>query len=597
MQVDPQRGLSERELRPTFTGMPKSRDEIIEILEEIAVLLQIKGENAFKVRAYENGARTLERNPEPLEVLVGEGRLQDLDGVGKALAEKVETLVREGKLDYYDQLKEEVPPGLRAMAKIASLGGKTIHRLHKELGVETLSDLREACESGRVAALKGMGEKSAAKMLRGLENLETFSQRHLLPAAEDVAFPIVEGLRILEGVSRAEVAGSLRRRKETVGDLDFIVASDDPESVMEWFVARAGVEEVLAHGRTKSSVRFESGLQADLRVVSARQFPAALHHFTGSKDHNVRMRKRALAMGWSLSEWGLQRKGAEGDYEMVEDEANLFARLGLPWIAPELREGGREIEMAESGELPDILRPEEIRGALHNHTNASDGRGTLAEMAAAAEDLGWEYLGIADHSRSSQQANGLSVERLYQQLEEIRSFNRGGAAKVHVFAGTECDILKDGSLDFPDELLAEMDYVVASIHQGGFGQEGDTVTRRIIRALEHPSVTLLAHPTGRLLLQRESYAVDIPKVIDAAAANGKWIEINAHPIRLDLDWREWERAREKGVLACINPDAHRPDGLANIRYGVDMARKAGLSAREVANTRDLAAMKKLLGVS
>lgn len=570
------------------------RDEIVDILEEIAVLLQIKGENAFKIRAYENGARALERASDSLETLIQEDRLRNLDGVGKALAEKVETLFETGKLEYYENLKEEIPDGLRAMANIAGLGGKTIHKLHKELGIDSLDTLRNACETGKIASLKGFGEKSAANILRGLDNLEAFSQRHLLSEAEEIALPVVEGLRSLKGVTRAEIAGSLRRRKETVGDLDFIVAASDPEPVMTWFVERDEVEEIIAHGRTKSSVRFAGGLQADLRVVTEDQFPAALHHFTGSKDHNVQMRKRALEQGLSLSEWGLQPRGGDGEYETVEDETALFARLGLDWISPELREGGREIEAAEAGTLPDLVESNDIRGALHNHTQASDGRGTLEEMAAAAAALGWEYLGIADHSRSSYQANGLSEERLREQLAAIRDFNQSGGSPVHLFAGTECDILKDGALDFPDDLLAEMDYVVVSIHQGGFGQDRDTVTRRIIRALEHPATTLLAHPTGRLLLKRDPYPVDLAKVIDAAAANGKWIEINAHPMRLDMDWREWERAREKGVLACINPDAHRAEGLQNIRFGVDMARKAGLTANEVANTRDLSEMKKLL---
>jgi len=574
-----------------------NRDEIVEVLEEIGVLLQIKGENAFKIRAYENGARTLERMTESLETLVEEGRLQDLDGVGKALAEKVETLFRTGELDFYEKLKAEVPDGLRKMAEISGLGGKSIHRLHKELGVESIESLREACESGKVAALKGFGDKSASKILNGIDNLERFSRRELLSTAEEVAFPVLEGLRGLKAVERAEIAGSLRRRKETVGDLDFIVASDKPEVVMDWFVDREDVEEVIAHGKTKSSVRLGGGLQADLRVVSGIEFPAALHHFTGSKDHNVQMRKRALEQGLSLSEWGLQKKGGDGDYQSVDDEAGLFAKLGLEWIPPELREGGREIDMAETDTLPQLLQLDDIRGALHNHTRASDGRGTLKEMAEEATRLGWEYLGIADHSRSSFQANGLSEERLYEQIDEIRRFNEESEDKVHLFAGTECDILKDGSLDFSDELLAALDYVVVSIHQGGFGQDRDTVTKRIVAAMEHPSVTLLAHPTGRLLLQRDPYPVDLAKVIDAAAANGKWLEINAHPIRLDLDWREWDRAREKGVLACINPDAHRPEGLSYVRFGVDVARKAGLGAEAVANTRNLAEMKKLLDLS
>ncbi|MFP4352629.1 MAG: DNA polymerase/3'-5' exonuclease PolX [Puniceicoccaceae bacterium] len=571
------------------------RDEIVEILEEIAVLLQIKGENTFKSRAYENAARALERTGGSLGTLVEEGRLAELDGVGKALAEKIETLHRTGKLDYYEKLKEAVPEGLRRMADIAGLGGKSIHRIHSELGVETVRGLREACESGEVAALKGFGEKSAAKIRNGIENLERFSRRRLLPDAEEAAGPILDGLRALPAVIRAEVAGSLRRRRETVGDLDFLVAAGEAGEIMEWFTGWKDAADVIARGRTKSSIRLRSGFQADLRVVSEDQFAGALHHFTGSKDHNVRMRKRALERGLSLSEWGLQKRGGGGGYETVRDEKDLFARLGMEWIPPELREGGPEIEWAETGRLPVLVELADIRGALHNHTSASDGRGTIADMAAAAADLGWEYLGIADHSRSSVQANGLDEERLRRQIDEIRAFNRDGGSPVHVFAGTECDILKDGSLDFPDDLLGGLDYVVASVHQAGSGGDG-AITRRIVRALEHPAVTLLGHPTGRLLLRRDPYPVDLARVIDAAAANGKWIEINAHPRRLDLDWREWERAREKGVLACVNPDAHRPEGLAHIRFGVDVARKAGLTAGEVANTCGLAAMKKRLGV-
>ncbi len=575
--------------------MGMDRDEIVEILEEIAVLLQIKGENTFKSRAYENAARALERTGGSLGTLVEEGRLAELDGVGKALAEKIETLHRTGKLDYYEKLKEAVPEGLRRMADIAGLGGKSIHRIHSELGVETVRGLREACESGEVAALKGFGEKSAAKIRNGIENLERFSRRRLLPDAEEAAGPILDGLRALPAVIRAEVAGSLRRRRETVGDLDFLVAAGEAGEIMEWFTGWKDAADVIARGRTKSSIRLRSGFQADLRVVSEDQFAGALHHFTGSKDHNVRMRKRALERGLSLSEWGLQKRGGGGGYETVRDEKDLFARLGMEWIPPELREGGPEIEWAETGRLPVLVELADIRGALHNHTSASDGRGTIADMAAAAADLGWEYLGIADHSRSSVQANGLDEERLRRQIDEIRAFNRDGGSPVHVFAGTECDILKDGSLDFPDDLLGGLDYVVASVHQAGSGGDG-AITRRIVRALEHPAVTLLGHPTGRLLLRRDPYPVDLARVIDAAAANGKWIEINAHPRRLDLDWREWERAREKGVLACVNPDAHRPEGLAHIRFGVDVARKAGLTAGEVANTCGLAAMKKRLGV-
>ena len=571
-------------------------EEVVEVLEEIAHLLEIQGANPFKVRAYTNGARALEQAEDSVETLVAEERLGELEGFGDALTEKVTTLVRTGRLPYYDDLRAKTPDGLLGMLEVSGLGGKSIHKFYKELGIETLPELKAACQDGRVAGLSGFGRKSAAKILDGIENLERYAERHLLPDAEERAFPILEGLRALPGVERAAIAGSLRRRRETVGDLDFLAEAADPEPVMEWFVGREEVSEVLARGTTKSSVRFGNGLQADLRVVDKVTFPSALHHFTGSKQHNILLRQRALERGWSLSEWGLQAvDGENGERETVHEEEELFARLGLAWIPPELREGRDEIERAERGELPDLVRLSDLRGALHNHTTASDGHASLEEMARAAGDLGWDYLGIADHSPSSFQANGLSPERLLAQVGEIRRLNEGGELPVHLFSGTECDILKDGSLDFADEVLAELDYVVVSIHQGGFGQDRDTVTRRIVRALEHPAVTLLAHPTGRLLLQREPYPVDMTKVVDAAAANGKWIEINANPRRLDMDWREWARAREKGVLAITNPDAHRPEHLAYVRYGIDVARKGGLSADDLVNTRTLAEMRKLLG--
>ncbi len=390
---------------------------------------------------------------------------------------------------------------------------------------------------------------------------------------------------------------------ETVGDLDFIVAATEVGPVVDWFVAMPGVKEVTAKGETKASVRFESGLQADLRLLPEEQFAFALHHFTGSKDHNVQMRQRALARGLSLSEWGLVPSEGEGTVKKkvevgspkseVKTEAELFEVLGLKFIPPELREGMGEIEAAEKGELPRLVEEGDLRGAFHNHTTASDGRNTLSEMAAAADALGWEYLGIADHSKSSFQANGLSEERLLKQVEEIKALNATKRFKTHVFSGVECDILAGGELDFEDAVLAKLDYVVASVHNA-FAQDEATMTRRIIKAIEHPCTLMLGHVTGRLLLRREAYRVDVAKTIDAAIANGVIIELNASPWRLDMDWRHWRKAAERGLLCAINPDAHETAGLGHVRAGVNAARKGGLQREQVFTTWPLVEVQKHL---
>jgi DNA polymerase (family 10) len=606
-----------------------TKHEIADALHEIATLLELKGENPFKVRAYQAGARTLEAVEEDaLAALVAEGRLREVKGIGEALAEKIVTLRATGRLEFLDKLRASVEPGLLAMLEVPGLGPKKIKVLHEKLGLKTLAELAAACADGRVAALDGFGEKSQQKIIEGIRNREAYGRRHLWWEAAELAAPILAGLRALPAVTQAESAGSLRRGLETVGDLDFLVAASDAGPVVAWFCAQAGVREVTARGDTKASVRFESGLQADLRIVPAGQLVFALHHFTGSKDHNVQMRQRALARGLSLSEWGLvptaereeQRSGEKGEGKAgrgtvkavvaarrqeaegegtvkvaategkslrVENEAELFAALGLRFIPPELREGLGEIEAAEAGELPRLVELADLRGAWHNHTTASDGRNTLAEMAAAAEALGWEYLGIADHSKSSVQARGLDEARLAAQVAEIQALNAAKKFKTHIFSGTECDILPDGRLDFDDATLATLDYVVASVHSA-FTQDEATMTARIIRAVENPCVTMLGHLTGRLLLRREGYAVNVGKVIDAAIAHRVVIELNAHPNRLDLDWRHWRRAAERGLLCAINPDAHEIAGLAHVRAGVNAARKGWLTREHILNTRPLA---------
>lgn len=575
-----------------------TKNEIADVLDEIAVLLELKGENPFKIRAYTTGARAVEALEQAdLDRLVAAGELQTVKGIGEALAQKITELYQTGKLGFHEKLKASVAPGLVELLEIPGLGARKIKVLHEKLWITSIAELAAACEQGRVAQLPGFGEKTQQKILAGIRNRDAYGRRHVWWEAAAVAEPIVAGLRALPQVLRAEAAGSLRRGMETVGDLDFIVAATEVAPVVEWFTAMPGVSEVTAKGETKASVRFASGLQADLRLVPPEQFAFALHHFTGSKDHNVQMRQRALARGLSLSEWGLEPAEGEGTVKSkaaarqtrteagrIETEAELFRVLGLHDIPPALREGLGEIEAAEAGPLPPLVELGDLRGAFHNHTTASDGRNTLAEMAAAADALGWEYLGIADHSKSSFQANGLNEARLAAQVEEIARLNASGRFRAHLFAGVECDILPDGRLDFAEDVLAALDYVVASVHSV-FSQSEAEMTARIIRAIEHPRTTMLGHLTGRILLRRDAYQVNVPKVLDAAAAHGVVVELNASPWRLDLDWRHWRKAAERGILCAINPDAHDGASLAHVRAGVNAARKGWLRKEHVLNTR------------
>lgn len=583
---------------------PVTKIEIAAILTDIGTLLELKGENPFKTRAYQAGARVVESMSEAeLAERITAGTLDEVKGIGEALAQKIAELHQTGALGFYTKLKESLPPGLVDLLQIPGVGPKKIRALQTKLGIDSIAKLQQACLDGQIAELEGFGEKSQEKILEGIRNREAYGKRHLWIEAWEVAEPILAGLRALPQVRLAEHAGSLRRRMETVGDLDFLVATTEPQPVAAWFVAQPGVKEVTAHGETKASVRLLSGIQADLRLVPPEQFVFALHHFTGSKDHNVQMRHRALQRGLSMSEWGLVPAEGEGTAKAkaegaglktdVKTETELFAKLGLAFVPPELREGLGEIEAAEQAALPALVTAEDIRGVFHNHTTASDGHHPLEEMTAAAQALGLDYLGIADHSKSSVQAKGLSEERLLAQVEAIRALNASGQFKCHVFAGSEVDILPDGRLDFADEVLARLDYVVASVHSS-FRQSREDMTQRIIRALENPYTTMLGHLTGRLLLAREAYEVDFEKVIDAAIAHDVIIELNASPWRLDMDWRHWRKAAEKGLRTSINPDAHSTDQLAYFRIGVDAARKGWLEKRHIFNAGSLAEVRAAL---
>lgn len=561
-----------------------TNEQIAEVLENFGRLLELKGENPFKIRAYSNAVRALETLPEPLEKLVADGRLEEIDGIGKAIAEKITLLVQTGRLPQYDELRESFPPDILTLFELQGLGARKIKVLHDELKISSISSLKRACTDGRVAALAGFGDKTAANILAAIEHRSKNSGVFLLGTAAPVAQRLLDDLRSHPEVLRVEIAGSYRRGKEIVRDLDIIVATREPALVSEDFAGHELVERVLASGATKTSVVLKNGLQCDLRVVSGAEYPFAIQYFTGSKEHNVRLRSRALEKGWSLNEYRFSEVPGRAHAEPIpeiRDEGEIYRALGMRFVPPELREDRGEFEAAESGNLPALIDLQNLRGTFHNHTTASDGRATLEKMAEAAIELGLEYLGIADHSKASYQANGLDAARLAEQHAQIDALNRTFDG-FRIFAGSECDILKDGSLDFPDEVLATLDYVVASVHSVFTLGEAE-MTKRIIKAISNPHVTMLGHLTGRLLTTRDPYPVNIPAIIDAAAETGTIIELNANPRRLDMDWRWWPLAKEKGVKCSINPDAHSTRGLQDLVFGVRAARKGWLTRDDVIN--------------
>ena len=568
-----------------------TKDQVASALREIGTILELQGENPFKCRAYLNGARTLETSATDLTELVRTNRLGELPGIGDALREKITTLITTGKLPYLEELRSSIPAGLLPLLDLPGLGPKKLRALRDKLKIESLEALTQACQDGRLAALEGFGEKTATNLLEAIDRHANYKKLHRLGTALPAARTLLEHLKQSPLVLHAEIAGSLRRGKEVVKDLDLIASSKKPKEVMKLFVSSPNVEKVVNHGETKSSVILAGGIPCDLRVIPPESWATALAHFTGSKEHNIALRQRAIDRGLHLSEWGLL-KGKSKTPLKLKDEKDLHKALGLAFIPPELREDSGEIAAAEKNELPDLLTRDQIRGCLHNHTLASDGQDSLSSMAQAAAEQGLQWLGIADHSKSSFQANGLDAKRLEKQIEEIRLLN-SKKPKCTLLSGTECDILKDGKLDFPDSLLSELDYVVASVHSG-FTSDEKEMTQRIIRAMENPHVTCLGHPTGRLLLEREAYPLNIPKILDAAAATGTWIELNANPWRLDLDWRWWHKARDLGILCCINPDAHKTSHLRFLDFGVTLARKGWLRAQDVVNTRTLSQLRKLL---
>ncbi len=572
-----------------------TRETLIDALEQIATLLELKGENPFKIRAYRTGAETVRTFPGDFLQLARDNQLEGIKGIGEALRDKLHTLAATGALPFLDKLKAEFPDTIFELFDVSGLGAKKIAALYSELGVGSIADLQRACESGAAAELAGFGEKTTAKLLAAIQSRAKYADSFRVDQVAPAVREILDYLRDQPETSRAEVAGSFRRGKETVHDLDFLVATKHPKATMEAFVAPPWVESVIASGPTKTSVRLHSGVQCDLRVVTNAEFPFALVYFTGSKEHNILLRARALKQGWTLNEYRFAPTGPDSPEvpREIYEEAQIHRSLGLEFIDPALREGAGEIEAAGAGTLPRLVEMENLRGTFHNHTTASDGHATLRQMAEAAMELGLQYLGIADHSKSSFQANGLDETRLRAQLDEIRALNEEFAPDFRLFSGSEVDILKDGSLDFPDDLLAELDYVVASVHNVFTLPEAE-MTARIIRAVENPYVTMLGHATGRLLLKREPYAVNIPAILDACAANGTIIELNASPWRLDMDWRWWRMAKEKGIKCSINPDAHSVHGLQDLWYGLRAARKGWLTRQDVINCLPLGKVEAVL---
>jgi DNA polymerase (family 10) len=577
------------------------KDQVAEVLVNIGTLLELKGENPFKTRAYQNAARTIEALSEPLDKVVAEARLGELKGIGEALQQKITELVTTGRLQYYEDLKAATPPGLVAMLEIPGLGPKKIKALHDELGIESVEQLERACKEGKIAGLKGFGEKTQTNILEGIDRRRAYASRHLISDALRQAEPLLEALRSHPDVLRCSPAGSLRRHREVIGDIDLLASSKHAAGVIDFFTHQPGIVKVLAKGETKASVLLEGGIQSDLRVVSDAEYPSALMYFTGSKEHNIIMRQRAIDRGLRLNEYGLFRSKEETrDPKLLvkcRTEEEIFEKLGLHYIPPELREDMGEIAVAEKGALPRLIEWTDLKGSLHNHSTWSDGHQRPEEIAKGMRELGLAYWAITDHSKSSFQANGLDAAQVRQQLKEIAGINAMLAREgtdFRLLSGTEVDILKDGKLDFSDELLAELDVVIASIHQS-FNQTEAETTRRLIGAAQNPYVHMLGHLTGRLLLEREPYKVDQRAVIDACAETGTWIELNAHPMRFDLDWRLWPYAKSKGVKCAINCDAHRFEQASFLRLGAGIARKGWLTREDVVNTLPLKALLKELG--
>ncbi|HEY4759072.1 MAG TPA: DNA polymerase/3'-5' exonuclease PolX [Thermoguttaceae bacterium] len=566
--------------------------EIAAVFDEVADLLEFQDANPFRVRAYRNAARTIHDLPESAAEIVADPdrSLTDIEGIGKDLAEKITILVQTGSLPMLEELLEEIPESVLAIMRVPGLGPKRAAILFKELKIATLDELREACQEHRVQELKGFGAKIEATILQGLDIASEAEHRILWAEADQYVQAILAHMKNCRAIEKIEAAGSYRRGRDTVGDLDFLVVAKKTDAVMDHLAGYEGVAQVLARGDTKMSIRLTAGVQVDLRVVQAKSFGAALQYFTGSKEHNVVLRGLAKDRGLKINEYGVFR----GEKMVAgKTEEDVYGVLDLPCFPPELREARREFQWAVEKKLPKLIELDDIVADLHMHSTWTDGTVSIEAMATAAKQRGLKYIAITDHSQRVSMVNGLNATRVRKQWAEIDDLNKR-LKGITVLKGIEVDILERGGLDLPDSVLAEADWVVASIHYGQ-NQPREQITRRAIEALENPYVCALAHPTGRMLLQRKPYEIDLEAVMRAARDNGKMLELNAHPIRLDLDDVACAAAKNHGVPIVIATDAHRPEGLDAMRYGVIQARRGGLTKEDVANTRSWAQLKKMLG--
>ncbi|MBU2440575.1 DNA polymerase/3'-5' exonuclease PolX [bacterium] len=567
--------------------------ELSRIFEQIARILKIKGENPFKIRAYEKIALVLENLPIDIETIYSQGGLNNIPGVGEGIAKKIEEFLTTGKLEYYEKLKESIPSGVIELLDISEVGPKTAKLLYEELGVDNIEKLEKAVRQHQIKDLPGMGEKSEDNILRGIELYKRRKERVLLGLALPLAEEIVKSLSRLDETDKISFAGSLRRKKETIGDIDILVTSQKPEKIMKTFTSLPQVREILAEGPTKSSVITKDDIHVDVRIVEPISFGAALQYFTGSKAHNIRLRELAIKRNLKINEYGVFDQKTERRITGKEEE-EVYQILNLPFIPPELREDRGEIEAAQENRLPRLVEYSQIRGDLHLHTKWSDGAHTIRQMAEAAKKRGYKYIAITDHSQSLKFAGGLTEERLREQVEEIQKLNQE-LDDFTVLTGIEVDIKSDGSLDFSDEILSKLDVVVAAIHSG-FKQESKIITERIIKAMQNGFVNIIAHPTGRLIGYRESYQVDINEIMKVASETGTILEINAYPERLDLNDVYCRMAKEKGVQLAVETDAHSIDGLEFMNLGVDVARRGWLEEKDIVNTLPLDKLFKRLKI-
>jgi DNA polymerase (family 10) len=569
--------------------LPLANDEIATIFENCADMLQIKGESVHRWLAYRRGAETIREAPRPLNAYLEEGALTDLPGIGKVLAEKIEELLETGKLEFYERLKDEVPIGVLDMMRVNGVGPKKAALFWNELDITDLQQLEEAARANKLQKLSGMGKKSEQKIIDGIEALaRQQTDRTPLAEAYPIAHAILNKLLGLEGVTRGEIAGSIRRGRPTIGDVDILIASKRPEAVMNTVVELPEVMQVLGKGETKTSVQLANGLQVDVRVLPEVSYGTALQYFTGSQQHNIRVREIALKAGYSLNEHALTPVDEHGelkeDYAILcSTEQEVYEKIGLTWVPAEIREDRGEIDLAKQDSLPKLIQLTDIRGDLHMHTTYSDGKQSVQEMAEAALERGREYIVITDHSRSLGVANGLSIERLMAQQEEVRRVNAEMGGAIHVFHGTEMDINVDGSMDFPDEILAQLDFVIASLHVS-LRQDKESITERMLNAVRNPHVDLIGHPRTQQIGRREPNAVDMDRIFEAAGKTGVALEINANPVRLDLEAQYAQRATEFGIPLCIDTDAHRTEHLDYMYYGVLTARRGWVRAEQVINT-------------